>query len=319
MNILPSRRALLGAFTALAALASLPASARERVAIAGTTVSLVPAKGFMPATGFAGLQNPQTRASVLVVELPAEAHAALSPVFGSLEIAKPSFAQQNITVYLREEIETGAGKVPVLSGSQSLGGVSFDKWMALFKGVKTVLITVQSPDSANLDDGDVHAMLKSVLLGAEPSMADRIAALPFAVSASEPFRIVDTIGGAGVLMTSGPLNADPSGRQPLILVVAQLAGGQGAKIEELSEALLKQTRGFADATIDKRGKERFADSDGYLLAGSDSAGKRFEHHLAIGSGGHFVRLIAMAPAADFDGLKPAIDRVATSVAFKPGR
>jgi hypothetical protein len=301
---------------ALFASLALPAAAQERLAIPGTTVSLVPPKGFTPANGFAGLQNPQTKASVLVAELPAEAHPALSELFASLETAKVNFAKQNVDIASRKDLDTKAGKIPLLVGTQNAGGLSFAKWVALFKGAKTVMITVQSPQDADLSAEMVEAMLKSVSLGAEPSLEEKLGALPFAVATAEPFRIVDTIGGAGVLMTSGPLNADPSGSQPLIIVAAQLSGGRGAKLEALSETLLKQTRGFSAATIARREATRFAASDGYLLAGEDGEGKRFEQRLAVGPDGRFVRLIAISPGAAFDGLKPAIERVASSIAFK---
>lgn len=316
MRFMTNRRALGGAAIALLALMGLPAASQERLAIPGTTVALVPMKGFTLATGFAGLQNPQTKASVLVAELPAEAHPALSGLFGSLDTAKANFAKQNVVVEEREEIDTPAGKVPLLSGTQAFGGVTFDKWMALYKGAKTVMITVQSPDDADLDEADVEAMLKSVTLGAEPSTADKLGSLPFRIAPTEPFRVVDTFGGSSVLLTSGPLDTDPSGKQPMIIVAAQLSGPQGAKAEQVSEAMLKQTRGFADATVTTREARPFAGADGYLLAGTDAGGKRFAHYLSIGPDGRFVRLIATADAGQYDGLEPAIDKIASSIAFK---
>lgn len=312
----PTRRGVHILAAALFTLPALPTFAEERLAVPGTTVSLVPPKGFVPANGFAGLQNPQTKASVLVAELPAEAHPALSQLFASLETAKVNFAKQNVDVASRKDLDTRAGNVPLLVGTQNAGGMSFAKWVALFKGGRTVMITVQSPQDAGLSTDTVETMLKSVSLGAEPSLEEKLGALPFAVASAEPFRIVDTIGGAGVLMTSGPLDADPSGSQPLIIVAAQLSGGRGAKLEALSETLLKQTRGFTAATIAQREKTRFAAVEGYLLAGQDGEGKRFEQRLAIGPDGRFVRLLAISPSAAFDGLKPAIDRVASSIAFK---
>ncbi len=312
----PTRRGIHALAAAVLGLLALPALAQERLAIPGTTVSLVPPKGFTPASGFAGLQNPQTKGSVLVAELPPEAHPALTQLFASLETAKVNFAKQNVDVASRKELDTNAGKVPLLVGTQNTGGQSFAKWVALFKGGKTVMITVQSPQDAGLSATDVESMLRSVSLGAEPSLEEKLGALPFAVTTAEPFRIIDTIGGAGVLMTSGPLNVDPSGSQPLIIVASQLSGASGAKLDTLSETLLKQTRGFTDARIARREATRFAATDGYLLAGEDGEGKRFEQHLAVGPDGRFVRLIAISPSAAFDTLKPAIDRVAGSIAFR---
>lgn len=316
MRIISAR--LAAAALCLAILAG-PVAAQDKRAIAGTTVSLSVPAGFEPASGFAGLQNLKTKASVMIVEMPAEAHAQISTLFANLDSAKTNFARQNVVIEDREEIETAAGTVPVLSGSQQAGGVSFDKWIALFKGTKTVLITVQAPNDSDLDDDEVHALLKSVSLGAEPSLADKLGALPFSVTAAEPFRVIDTIGGSGVLMMAGPLNTDPSGKQPLLIVAAQLSGPRDAKIEDLSAALLKQTRSLETATVTKREARAFAGGQGHLLAGTNPEGKRFEQYLGIGSDGRFVRLVAIAEADAFDRLKPTIEAIAASVAFKPAR
>ncbi len=300
------------------------ALAQAHQPIAGTSVSLVPLKGFSAASGFAGLQNRSTKASVMIVEMPAAAHAQLATLFGNTEAAKAGFAKQNIAVSGIDEVDTPAGKTPVINGRQDAGGMRFDKWIALFKGAKTVMVTVQSPQTAALDHRQVLAMLASVTLGAEPGMADKLKALPFAISPVAPFRVVDTIGGSGVLMTVGPLDTDPSGSQPLLIAVYQLsapAGGAG-KLDGLAETLLKQTRGFGSATIATREKLRFAGRDGLLLTGDLHEGggrKRFAQYMAIGAQGRFIRLIASADEAGFDSLAPAIKAIARSVAFARGQ
>ena len=127
------------------------AQAQERTAISGTTVSLTPLKGFAPSAKFAGLENAEAKASVLVVEMPPEAHPQLSALFTDLEMAKTNFAKQNITIDDAEEIETASGKGRILTGQQALGAATFDKWIVLLKGAKTVMITVQAPDDSDLD------------------------------------------------------------------------------------------------------------------------------------------------------------------------
>lgn len=319
MRSTSTRHAILsGAFALFVALAT-PAFAQQKQTIPGTTVSLVAPEGFAPASSFAGLQNEKTKASIVIVEMPAEAHAQLGALFTSLESAKTNFARQGVELEDRDEVVTPAGTVPLLSGTQKANGVTFAKWITLLKGAKTVLITIQSPEDADFDGDDAEALLKSVNLGSEPSMADKIGALPFAVAPAEPFRVVDTLGGSGILMTVGPLNADPSGKQPILIVAGQLAATQDLTTEQLSETLLKQTRGFNGATIATREKRPFAGTEGYLVAGDDGAGKRFEQYLAVGPDGRFVRLIAIADADKFDSLKPGIAKVAGSVAFKPAK
>ncbi|RXT46189.1 hypothetical protein B6S44_25505 [Bosea sp. Tri-44] len=294
--------------------------AQERTAISGTTVSLTPLKGFAPSAKFAGLENVEAKASVLVVELPPEAHPQLSALFTNLETAKTNFAKQNITIDDAEDIETAAGKGRILTGQQALGAATFDKWIVLLKGAKTVMITVQAPDDSDLDGDDVVAMLKTVSLGAEPTLDQKLAALPFRVRAAEPFRVVDTFGGLGVLMTVGPLNADPKGQQPMLIVSYQ-TGGQAAagQLAAVGEKLLQTTRGFEKAEITKRDTVAFAgDKNGTMLSGTTTEGsarKRFAQYMGLGADGRFVRMIVSADEATYPSLEPAIKSIADSIAF----
>ncbi|MGX1786314.1 hypothetical protein ACWIGM_06225 [Bosea sp. NPDC055332] len=304
----------------LAAGLAVSAQAQERTAISGTTVSLTPLKGFAPSAKFAGLENVEAKASVLVVELPPEAHPQLSALFSNLEMAKTNFAKQNITIDEAEDIETAAGKGRILTGQQTVGAATFDKWIVLLKGAKTVMITVQAPDDSDLDGDDVITMLKSVSLGTEPTLEQKLEALPFRVRASEPFRVVDTFGGLGVLMTSGPLNVDPKGSQPMLIVSYQ-TGGQvpAGQLAAVGEKLLSTTRGFEKAEITKRETVTFAGSDsGAMLSGTTSDGaarKRFAQYMGLGPDGRFVRMIVSADEATFPSLEPAIKAIADSIAF----
>jgi hypothetical protein len=297
-----------------------PATAQERTAISGTTVSLSPLKGFAPSAKFAGLENAQSKASLLVVEMPAEAHPQLSQLFGDLDTAKARFAAQNIKLDDAQDLDTGSGKARLLTGKQELGPTSFDKWILLAKGAKTVMITVQAPKEAGLAGSDVVAMLKSVSLGAEPSLDEKLGALPFRIKAAEPFRVVDTFGGLGVLMTVGPADSDPKGQQPM-LVASYQTGGQvtQAQLAATGERLLKSTRGFEQAEVSQRGTTAFAGSkEAAMLSGTVSENgtrKRFVQYIGLGAEGRFVRMIVSAEEASFPKLEPAIKSIADSVAF----
>ena len=304
----------------LAAGLTVTARAQDRTAISGTTVSLAPLKGFVPSAKFAGLEHAEAKASVLVVEMPPEAHAQLQALFGNAEAAKANFAKQNIVIDEAEDIETAGGKGRILTGQQNVAGTTFDKWIVLLKGAKTVMITVQAPEDSDLDGDEVVTMLKSVSLGAEPTLDQKLAALPFRVRASEPFRVVDTFGGLGVLMTSGPLNVDPKGSQPMLIVSYQTGGQVAAgQLSAVAEKLLQTTRGFEKAEIAKRETITFAGSrDGVLLSGKTaegSTGKRFAQYIGLGPDGRFVRLIVSADEATYPSLEPAIKAVADSIAF----
>lgn len=309
------------ALACFAWLALGPAAAQERKPVAGTSVSLTAPKGFEPATGFAGLLNKTNQASVLIVELPAEAYAQLVTLFDNPDMARANFARQNVTIKALDQIDVGGDKVPLLTGTQTAPtGDQFDKWIALYKGEKTVMLTVQAPQKAKLAAAEVKALVASVTLGKEPSLDEKIAALPFAIKPASPFRAVDSIGGAGLLMTVGDRNTDPTGSQPLMIAAFQTSAPVKAGQEEaLSERLLRGTRDLNTAEIKERKRVPFAGQNGMLLKGSfkhqNGSDKSFVQYLAIGPDGRFVRLIVMADQSELPQLQPAIDQTAASVAF----
>ena len=297
------------------------AIAQDRKTVPGTSVSLVAPKGFEPATGFAGLANQKTQASVLIVEMPAEAYPQLATLFNDSETAKTNFARQKVNIARIEQIDgMGGEKVPLLSGTQDAGGAKLDKWIALFKGPKTVMLTVQAPQAAKLQSAEVKALVASVSLGKEATLDEKLAALPFAIKVAAPFRVVDTIGGAGVLMMAGERNTDPSGTQPLMIAAYQMSAPiKPGQEEKLSETMLRSTRDMQTAEIKERKRVPFAGQDGMLLSGSfkhpNGSDKGFAQYLAIGPGGRFVRLIVIADAAEMPKLQSAVDQTAASIAF----
>lgn len=105
--------------------------------VPGTTVSMTPPAGFALAGEFAGFKDGNGAASILVVELPAEAYPQLSAPFGDLEMARTSFATKGISVTALKRIDTPPGAALFLSGTQTVGSLHLNKWMALLKGEKT--------------------------------------------------------------------------------------------------------------------------------------------------------------------------------------
>lgn len=304
----------------LGLLPAQPSVAQERITVPGTSVTLQPMKGFVPSSRFAGLENPELQASVVIVEMPAVAHAEVSKLFVDLNTAKTNFARQNVTVASLDRIKVSDGEtVPLATGTQSMGAARFDKWVALLKGDRTVMLTVQAPTTTKLRTQDVRAMVTSISLGAEPLLAQKLEALPFRISASEPFRIIDTFGGLGLIMTVAPLNTDPKSEQPMLIATYQTSGQLGQnQLGEAAEKLLKTTRHFENADVTSRDQVRFAGSDGLLFSGTheiDGARKRFVQYMAIGPNARFVRLIASADEGRFETLELAIRTIADSVSF----
>jgi hypothetical protein len=294
------------------------ADAQTLQRVEGTTVSLVPMRGFVPATGFAGFANEPMQGSVVVTELPADAHQQLAPLFADVEAARIRFETQGVRINARDEIDTAAGRVPVLVGTQGVAGERYRKWIAIYKGAKTVMITVQAAEPASLDTAEVKTMLASVSLGAAPTLSDKLEALPFVVEPRAPFRVVDTLGGSAVLMVVGDLDVDPTGAQPLLVVAYQVSATPARALEAAAERVLRLTQDFEAAQIETREQTSFAGAAGVVLSGIHAprgTSKRFAQYMAIGNG-RFIRMIVSADARAFAELQPIISAIAKSITFK---
>ncbi len=191
---------------------------------------MAPPAGFVVASEFSGFKDRDGTASILIAELPAEAYPQLSAVFGDLEMARKAFATKGISVTALKRIDTSTGPVVFLSGTQTAGTLTLKKWMALLKGEKTVLITLQATEGSALTEAAAEKAVAGTTLGAVPSLQEKVAKLPFRIETKPPFRIVDTIMGSGVMLMAGDKDVDPDGKQPMLIVAADLSGRSGSAI-----------------------------------------------------------------------------------------
>ncbi|MGE8320469.1 MAG: hypothetical protein ACN6O3_17085 [Comamonas sp.] len=302
---------LLLAFS-LAAGAAQPAP----MAVPGTSVTMAPPAGFALATGFAGFSAADSPSSILLAEMPPQAYAQLAPLFADAQAGRSTFATKGIAVERRTTIATAAGTVPVLVGSQAAHGQNFRKWMALFRGDKVVLATVQAPADGGPAEAEVLRSLASVRLGPAASPQQALDALPFKIEAAAPFRVLNTMTGAGVTLTAGAKDVDPEGRQPLIVVASSLSAPASAtEPATLARSLLVQTHGLEQASNPRQESVDFAGTRGVVLRGSTPQGRHFVQYLSLWPGQRYIRLVALLPDGD-PAVQAAVDTIAASVAWR---
>ncbi len=308
---------LLLALLAVVTLAGHGAWAQTPQAVRGTTVSMTPPPGFSPASEFSGFASADGRSSLMVTELPIEAYDKVAGMFSDLGTARAALAPRGITVSALDQVTSAAGRIPLVSATQTLKGEAIKKWLTVVKGEKTVLITLQAPEGSKLNAAAVKQSLATLHLGREPSLAEKVAVLPFSVAATAPFRVVNTIAGSGVIMTAGERDVDPEGTQPLIVVASQLSAPIAAdQRPQAGRALLGTTHGLENATVDGERSVPFAGADGQLLTGTTADGRRFSQYLAFDAQGRFIRLVAIVPTDHQASTKDALEQIAKSIAFK---
>lgn len=294
------------------------AAAQTSQRVAGTTVTMAPPQGFEPASEFSGFADQTTKSSILIAELPPQAWPQLSALFGSLDTVRAGFKQKGIDVATLEKVPTASSEAFLASGTQTVAGNKLAKWVALAKGSRTVMITVQAMPAAKLDDATVKTMLKTVSLGDAPSVQEKLAGLPFKVAPSAPFRVLDTMAGSTVAMTVGDKDVDPKGEQPLLIVSAQIGNTPVLREDPavIAKTLLRQTKDLDKATIDSEKRVSFGGvSDGVLLEGK-SGDKHFVQYFATDASGRYVRMITYFAADRSAELRPAVEKIASSIEFK---
>ncbi|RWC45269.1 MAG: hypothetical protein EOS55_19840 [Mesorhizobium sp.] len=296
------------------------AMARDALGVRGTTVSLVPPEGFEPAGDFAGFVNNDLKGTIAVTELPKEAFGQMSSLFSDVGKVNKKLSSGGIKANTLEWLKINTGEtVPLIHGTQTTSDGHFDKWMALYGGNKTSLVTLQVMEPNSLDPSIVKAVFASVTTGAAASEEEQLSLLPFELKVVEPFRFIGTPAGAGVLLTVGPNDLNTGNLQPILMVIHQAGPVAPDSLEKMAETQLRITSSFRAAQIRSTRPIKFAGAEGILLEGTvtaDGAVKQFSQRFSIGKDGLFLRLVVLGSEAQMRELRDVVEQIASSIAFK---
>jgi hypothetical protein len=181
------------AFIALAL--AVPALAQqERLAVPGTSVTLIPPPGFTASRTERGIENASTGTKITISETGADAYAGLADRFKSAKSMTDGYADQGVTI---RQVRTIDGKIPFAVGRQTKNGKDTTRFLALLKGDKTVLVSFTVPDR-NFTEADAEVLLRSIEITPEPTLEQRLSELPFVFTAAEPYMVKDVINRQAV-------------------------------------------------------------------------------------------------------------------------
>jgi hypothetical protein len=211
-------RAILG--IVLAALAALPltvapAFAADPVFPIASRIGLVPPAGFTPSTKFAGFENPQASAAILLVTAPGEAYPDIEKGFTN-EMLK----SKGITVATREEMTFKDGKGIFVAGPKEFAGAkSYESVLiANISGV-TAIVSVQTIEASRavITDALVRDTLKTLAVRQVPE-SEQLSVLPYKLGNLSGFHVIRSGPDGTVYLTLGPKDVVTEVAQPFMII-----------------------------------------------------------------------------------------------------
>ena len=301
--MLKGQRSLLPAATLVISLlflqvSALQARAQESVAVPGTQVTMPAPEGFSLSQRFAGFEDTATGASIVVMELPADA-------FGELRtgLTADALAGRGITQSERREESVGGLPAVLISGTQVAGNLTFQKRLLVVGGSVTALLTATVPQGYATPER--LAQVEQSLLSArfsERSVGGR-GELPFAFQEVAGFRFERTTGGSAALLVED--GDTDSNDQPAIFIIVNSLSPSCAQFAGQEEAFGRRMLGeIQDFTVDEVVSDRNVVYGGFrgiehVARGASSSGQAIMVvQTFLFDGCHYVRSIGMVPQVE---------------------
>lgn len=296
---------------------SVSAVASDVIFPAKGAVGLPPPGDMATSDSFAGFEDIEEGASILVAEFPAEAYTELEPMFTPEKLA--------VTMTTLGPVQklTLAGDVDALlaMGSQTQAGIQYRKWVMIARGAEaTAMVTVQIPATSEAyHDDQILAALQSVRFQPRGSLEDEISVLPFTMGTRADFRVVRTLAGSGLIMTDGPKDVVSDASQPLVIIASSI--GSGRPLGTLTEEQRMQLALNALQALNHknfRADSTDVDEDGDIViagAGVDEGGRpiMLRQIMRFGTSSH-IRTVCIFTAEQ--DIVERCDRVGQAVALK---
>ena len=300
---------------ALASVAFASQASAQLVRIPGTLVALSAPQGFKIARTFRGLENTREGSSITVEEFPPEMHPQIAGAFSSPKTASTRFESQGVRITRIEPLTLASGEIPLAIGGQAYNGLEFTKYIALMggprAGTNTVLISFNLSGTSSLGRSDVEAILRSVAIARVPTLEEKLSQLPFKFRAVAPFRVVDALPGAAVILSTSE-RVDPEGKKPMVVIGKVGTDATPAEVAQADEHELRSIPGFKDAPITERQPAPFAGGQGHFVS-AVADGKTVLQFLRVLPGGSYVRLMATGETSAIEDARAAVVEIASSV------
>jgi hypothetical protein len=226
---------------ALLASGSLVAIALPRTSakVPGTSVSITPPEGFQPSQLFAGFEQQNTGASIMVTELPIPKES-ISRVYGQLT-SNYTLKSKGIRLIESKDITLAERRGKLLLVSQVDRGLSFLKWVAVVSnGDRILMVTAPFPESRStaLREPLRQAIMTVSWKASSPDWL--LEGLPFSFQTYGDLKVSGRISNTVILTKNGAKSPVPPS-DPLLVLGSAYSQVQIEDIRKFSRIRLKQT------------------------------------------------------------------------------
>ncbi len=294
------------------ALLCVPAQAAEVIYPAGSHVGLIPPPEMIPSRNFAGFENRDNGAALVIAVLPAEAFTDIANTTTAETLKK-----QGMTLETREDFPHPLGKALLLIGQQQADNQRMRKWILVVAASHlTALVTVQLPEAAQATypDAAIRSALTSVAVRATVPVEEQLSPLPFQVSELAGFKIGGIIPGRAVMLTDGAAN-QPGATLDAHILIAIAPGGpaQSADRSRFAHEVFAPAPNLKDVRIETSESLRIGRQQGHqiMARGRDEttgAEVTIVQWLRFG-GGVYMQMIGMARNEDWKQAYPRFRQV----------
>jgi hypothetical protein len=311
-----ARRSLRHALVLLALTLAAPAYAADPVFPTASRIGLVAPAGFKPSNRFAGFENPEASAVILLTELPATTYPDVEKGF-----TDEALKARGLTVQVREELTLKDGKGFFIAGPQQSGDQKrYESAMVANTGGITSIVSVQMVETshATITDAVVRDMFKTVTIRPTIPENERLAVLPYKIGDLAKFRIVRS-GREGVaILTDGPKDEVVAVEQPFVLI--GIAPGAAPKPEErdaFAKRVFSTAPGLKDIKITRAEPLRIGQAQGYeIVADAKDAGSGTDvttvQWLRFGQTA-YLQMFAIVRKTGWNGVFPRLRQIRDSI------
>jgi hypothetical protein len=287
------------AATALVSLAwaGAVAQAADAVFPLASHVGLVAPATMKPSQSFRGFEDRAAKASILILEVPAQAYAGVEKQLTTAALKKDGLVEEK-----RETVTLNGAKGLLLTGTQENDNKKYRKWLLLAswpQGASLIAFQVPDENKSKYPEASVRAALLSVTMRSVVPVDEQLGLVPIRfddLSGMRPFRV---LGNSSVFLTEGATDPKETSAQPLLIVSVGPGGPEQASDRaNFSRQLFFGLNDFKDLRIVGTDVLRLDNLQTYEIQGEakdpkSDAPMKLVQWIRFGNGG-FIRFVGMA-------------------------